>query len=212
MRDLVIWLVHLFSIALVWLSFASILSLFVSALILVPMALIRGMRFFAGWGFVLVSFVFGANALLLSALQASDSWGIGGLIFGALFFGIGVVPVGLAGAAWNGRWGMCALIIALTALAWGLRLFGVWLGDAPIRGRVASPRAGQGAAAQPPEANGRIQQETPEGGLSPEPPAAKRQPEPLSDEQKRQAYCQAILWAAQDLREKARRRAPPSAP
>jgi hypothetical protein len=118
------------------------LLLAVQLLILLPMAAFRRMREVAGAAIHLSSYSHGAALFLFSVLTAYRVWGYGGLIFGFMLAGIGVVPVALLAALTHGLWFQLSDILIFTLLIFGSRLLGARLAaSAP----AAAPYPGEQA-------------------------------------------------------------------
>ena len=66
--------------------------------ILLPMAIFRATRSAAGTGIFFSSYIFGLTTWFLGAAVTFVTWGWVGLLIGLLFFGVGVVPIGILAA------------------------------------------------------------------------------------------------------------------
>ena len=74
------------------------LAVAVAVFVLFPLAAWRKTRRAAGVGLFVVSYIFGATTWFAGAAVSFASFGWIGLIIGLFIFGIGVVPLGIAGA------------------------------------------------------------------------------------------------------------------
>lgn len=74
------------------------IALIIVLLIFLPLAFWRKTRKFSGIGFIIASFLIGATTWFLGAAVSFAAFSWFGLIVGLLFFGIGVVPLGIIGA------------------------------------------------------------------------------------------------------------------
>lgn len=91
----------LFSLAMTVYSFAlplAWLALAVCVVVLLPMALFRVTRPYAGVGLFLASWIFGLTTWTLGAAVTFATYGWVGLIIGLFLFGVGVVPIGIFAA------------------------------------------------------------------------------------------------------------------
>ena len=68
-----------------------------TVMVLLPLACFRASRSLAGAGIYYLSYLFGEQRGF-SVRQPHYAWGWGGLIIGLLFFGVGVVPIGIMAA------------------------------------------------------------------------------------------------------------------
>jgi len=101
--------------------------LVVALFVLVPLALFRGTRGGAGIGLFVASYVFGVTLWLLGAGLTFGYFGWFGLIIGLVFAGIGVVPLGIWAAFFDtGYPSLGWSMLAMLAITFGARLFGVW--------------------------------------------------------------------------------------
>ena len=75
------------------------------------------------------SLITGLATWILSALQAYVLWGLGWLIAGVLFAGVGVLPVALVASGMARDWENLAALIGMFAITMGFRFGGLWLGS-----------------------------------------------------------------------------------
>ncbi len=110
-----------------WLVVLTAISLFVVILVLLPLAIFRRTRAFAGGGIYFASFVFGLTLWVWSLLTSYALWGIGGIVVGLLLGGIGVVPIAILASLFHGLWSMVGELLLVTAITFGARFFGIYL-------------------------------------------------------------------------------------
>lgn len=99
----------------------------VSALLLLPLALIPPTRMLSAIGFLFASFVFGAILWLWAMAYTYSAWGLLGLIIGLFLGGIGVVPIALVASLFHGDWGNLGLFLVTIVLTVGSRALAHWL-------------------------------------------------------------------------------------
>src|SRR5262245_8207380 len=75
-----------------WLSLIAIITFFINLLIL-PLALFRATRSFAGKSTYFASYVFGLTLWVWGLLLSYTLWGVWAVIVGLFLLGVGVVPV-----------------------------------------------------------------------------------------------------------------------
>ena len=102
-------------------------SLLVAFFILGPLSLIPPTRFIAAIGFVIASFVFGAMMWCCGLGVTYEAWGLGGVIIGLVFAGVGIVPVAMLAVLLQGEWQALIGFVILLVLTFGLRALGLWL-------------------------------------------------------------------------------------
>jgi hypothetical protein len=113
--------------ALPWLSIASLCTIGICILVLSPLCIFRKTRPWAGLGFYYASFVFGVTLFAYSCLFVVSVWGIGGLVIGLIFAGVGVVPVALVAALLHAQWSVLGELALEIVLTFGTRFLGLWL-------------------------------------------------------------------------------------
>lgn len=89
------------------------------ALLCLLLAIIPAARSFAGGTMVVLSYGLGLNVWLTGVYVVYTMWGLGALIGGLLFFGIGPVPMGIVAllfhhAASDAGWLFLGLVVMLT--------------------------------------------------------------------------------------------------
>lgn len=110
-----------------WLVLLSIIAFGVCIFILLPLSIFRVTRQVAGGLFLWISFIFGLTGWFLGLLLTYFLWGIIGVIIGLLILGIGVVPIGLLAALFNGMWTELGILLLLIVLTFGCRFLGAIL-------------------------------------------------------------------------------------
>jgi hypothetical protein len=110
-----------------WLVILFTISLFVVILVLLPLAIFRRTRAFAGGGIYLASFVFGLTLWVWSLLVSYTLWGVTGIIIGLLLGGVGVVPIAILASLFHGLWSMVGQLLLVTAITFGMRFLGIWV-------------------------------------------------------------------------------------
>ena len=104
-----------------WIAFA------VCIFILLPLSVFRKTRIVATFGFMACSYAFGLCTWILGLLTAYFYWGLGGIIIGLIFGGVGVVPIGILAAIFHTDWQAVVTLILGLVLTFGARALAVWL-------------------------------------------------------------------------------------
>ncbi len=110
-----------------WLVVSSLVSLAVSILALLPLALFKETRGHSGLGFYIVSFVFGGTLWVWSLLLTYVLWGGVALFIGLILAGVGVLPIALLATATKGMWSMFGQLILGFVATYGTRSIGIYL-------------------------------------------------------------------------------------
>lgn len=110
-----------------WLVVITAIALLVIILVLLPLAIFRRTRAFAGGGIYIASFVFGLTLWVWSLLTSYTLWGIGGVVVGLFLAGVGVVPIAILASLFHGLWSMVGELLLVTAITFGTRFFGIYL-------------------------------------------------------------------------------------
>jgi amino acid transporter len=110
-----------------WLVILTTIALLVVILVLLPLAIFRRTRAFAGGGIYLASYVFGLTLWAWSLLISYTIWGVTGIVIGLLLGGIGVVPIAILATLFHGMWSMVGQLLLVTAMTFGARFLGIWV-------------------------------------------------------------------------------------
>ncbi len=110
---------NLYSLFLPWSQWA----LLIAVVLLLPLAIFKRTRGFAGTALFALSYLFGITTWLLGAAISFISYGWLGLIIGLVVLGVGVVPVGIVGAYFKlGQTEIALTLVAMTIITYGARL------------------------------------------------------------------------------------------
>ena len=110
---------NLYSLLLPWSQWA----LLIAVVLLLPLAIFKRTRGFAGTALFALSYLFGITTWLLGAGISFISYGWLGLIIGLVVLGVGVVPVGIVGAYFKlGQTEIALTLVAMTIITYGARL------------------------------------------------------------------------------------------
>jgi len=112
-----------------WLYAAARIALDVCFFVLLPLCAFRKSRPWAGVGFFISSYFFGAMLFAYSCIVVVQIWGYFGLVIGLLFAGIGVLPVGLLATLFHGEWGLFWNLVLGAVLTFGTRMLGMFLAE-----------------------------------------------------------------------------------
>ncbi|MDD5501180.1 MAG: hypothetical protein PHH57_05810 [Candidatus Omnitrophica bacterium] len=110
-----------------WLNGISLLTFLLCLFILLPLAIFRRTRAVSGIGLVISSYIFGITLWVYAFLLSYTFWGLIGLLIGLAFFGVGIVPIAMLAAIIHGDWWLLAELFFSVLLAFGSRLFGIFL-------------------------------------------------------------------------------------
>ena len=117
--------VYLFVLPLSW------IAIVICVIVLVPLALFQGTRPQAGAGLVVASWLFGLTTWTLGALVTFATYGWVGLLIGLVFFGVGVVPIGIfASLVTIKSWSLGLSLIVMAIIVWSARIGGAMLMEA----------------------------------------------------------------------------------
>ncbi|MEX0748508.1 MAG: hypothetical protein WD467_00660 [Candidatus Saccharimonadales bacterium] len=100
---------------------ASVVPLLIITLVLIPLSRLPAWRTRAIRLTYASSFLYGITAWMLAFIITLQHWGVLAVILGLLILGVGVVPIGLLAALFNGEWGVLLNIVVLLTLAAGFR-------------------------------------------------------------------------------------------
>lgn len=93
--------------------------------VLIPMAYFKKSRMYAGMGLYFASYFFGFSMWIYSALVAYIFWGFLALVIGLFLAGIGVLPIAILAAIFNGEWSILGSLVYMIALTYGARIIGM---------------------------------------------------------------------------------------
>jgi hypothetical protein len=113
--------------ALPWLGLTCVIAFAICLLVLSPLSIFRKLRPWTGLGLFLASFLFGTMLFAYSCLVVLQLWGVGGLVVGLLFAGVGVVPVAFLAALFHGEWALLGYVVLGTVVTYGTRTLGIRL-------------------------------------------------------------------------------------
>ena len=98
--------------------------LFAVNIIALLIAISRKTRGVVGIIIFLSSYVYGLQTWITGLLVALAFWGWAVVIIGLFMGGIGVVPIGMAAAVFNGRWSIFFVLLINVILTYGTRIIG----------------------------------------------------------------------------------------
>ena len=110
-----------------WLPYVFWINLLIAFFILGPLSLIPPARFTAANGFLIASIVFGVMIWVCGLGVTYEALGLGGVIIGLVFAGVGIVPVAMLAALLQGEWQALIGFVILLVLTFGLRALGLWV-------------------------------------------------------------------------------------
>ena len=110
-----------------WLVDINGILFLVVVLLLLPLAIFRRTRPYAGAGIYFSSFVFGLTLFVWSILITYSIWGVVGIVTGLLLMGFGIVPVAILACLFHGLWSVIGQLLLLLAISMGSRFFGIYL-------------------------------------------------------------------------------------
>lgn len=97
--------------------------------IILVFAVIPSARRVVGWILFISSFVYGLTTWIYGLLVTLSLWGIIAIIIGLFLGGVGVVPIGMLAAIFNGEWGIFFTLLILIVLTISTRLIGISLDE-----------------------------------------------------------------------------------
>ena len=110
-----------------WLAPIMWLVLAFDLIVLLPLAVFKKTRGYAGIGLYLSSYIFGLTLWLFGLLLAYFMWGFVAVFIGLALAGVGVVPVAMLATLFNGEWGVLGLLVLFTIITFGARALGTHL-------------------------------------------------------------------------------------
>ena len=87
-----------------WGQVAAAITFLLMLFVLLPLSFFKKMKGWTSLAFVYGSFVYGIILWLSSLLIAYVLWGVVAVFVGLFLFGVGVVPVAMLAALFNGEW------------------------------------------------------------------------------------------------------------
>ncbi len=108
-----------------WLILLFTLALGISIFILLPLAIFRRTRGFAGLGIYIASYIFGITLWVWCLLTVYTLWGGFAVVIGILMGGVGVVPLAIIAAAIKGLWSLAIQMIVVALVTFGARFLGL---------------------------------------------------------------------------------------
>lgn len=103
--------------------------LFLVNVVTVIVALMPATRKVAGWVLFISSYIYGLAMWVYGLLVTLSLWGVIAIIIGLFLGGIGVVPIGMLAAIFNGRWDIFFSILIFAILTYGTRMIGIALAE-----------------------------------------------------------------------------------
>lgn len=110
-----------------WLSPVMWFMLVFDVVVFLPLLIFKKTRGYAGVGIYISSYVFGITLWLLGLLVAYFLWGFLAVFIGLILAGVGVVPVAMLAALFNGEWSLLGLMIFFTVITFGARFLGIYM-------------------------------------------------------------------------------------
>ena len=110
-----------------WIPVVFLTNLGLAVLVLGPLSLIPPARVITAFGFLIVSYVFGAMMWCNGLAVTYMAWGLTGVFIGLMFAGVGIVPVGMLAALVQGDWADLIGLVIFIILTFGLRALAFWL-------------------------------------------------------------------------------------
>ena len=110
-----------------WLVIINGILLLAIIFLLLPLAIFRRTRPYAGGGIYFSSFFFGLTLFVWSLLITYSLWGVVGIFIGLLLMGFGIVPVAILACLFHGLWSIIGQLLLLLAISLGTRCFGIYL-------------------------------------------------------------------------------------
>jgi membrane protein len=107
--------------------------LFAVNIIALLIAISRKTRGVVGIIIFLSSYVYGLQTWIIGLLVTLTLWGWIAVIIGLFIGGIGVVPIGMAAAIFNGRWSIFFVLLINVILTYGTRIIGGTLAESAGR-------------------------------------------------------------------------------
>ncbi len=112
-----------------WFAKVSSIAVLLLIFVLLPLSAIRKTRGFAAAVILCLSYLFGDTVWMQGLLTTLHIWGVGAVVLGLCFLGVGVVPIAMLATLFHGLWSQLGALIVLAVLAFGSRIFALWLGE-----------------------------------------------------------------------------------
>ena len=104
------------------------IGIVICVVVLLPMAVFQGTRRQAGAGLMMASWLFGVTTWTLGAVVTFATYGWVGLLIGLVFFGVGVVPIGIFAAFVTIKSMSLGLsLMVMAGIVWSARIGGAML-------------------------------------------------------------------------------------
>lgn len=103
--------------------------LFTVNLVLLLVAIIPKTRGVVGLIIYISSYVYGLSAWIYGLAVTLALWGLLAVIIGIFLGGVGVVPIGMLAAIFNGEWGIFWTLLLTVVLTYGSRMIGYALAN-----------------------------------------------------------------------------------
>ena len=117
-------------VALPWLFLLSAAAFAVCIIIVLPLAIVRSLRPWAGLAIYIASYLFGITCWFSGLLITWSIWGGWAVFVGLLIAGIGVVPIAVLASLFNAMWANVAFLIVMVVVTFGSRMLGILLASA----------------------------------------------------------------------------------
>lgn len=112
------------------------ITIVVSLLVLLPLAIFKKTRGVAGLGLFIASYIFGATLWVWAFLITYVIWGLVALFIGLFLAGIGVVPIAMLATIVDGQWSLFGQMVVLLLMTFGARMLGAFWMAAADKGKV----------------------------------------------------------------------------
>ena len=116
-----------------WLTIISLVVFAIVVFILLPLSIPRATRGFSSIAILIASYVFGATMWMFGLLLTYYTWGVGAVVVGLFFMGVGVVPIAMLATLFKGMWGPFSTLILLAIATYGCRIGAMSLAESVER-------------------------------------------------------------------------------
>jgi len=124
-----------------WLVIINGILLLAVIFLLLPLAIFRRTRPYAGGGIYFSSFFFGLTLFVWSLLITYSLWGVVGIVIGLLLMGFGIVPIAILACLFHGLWSIIGQLLLLLVISLGSRFFGIFLMMRSVHPETAASEA-----------------------------------------------------------------------